>query len=143
MQAPNAQMKFVFDLAGVLVQFDGYRLIGPIEGTVSVLQELKERGHHVYALGNWSIEEFADAKPHLLFLDYFDDILISGECGFSKPDSRFYELAEKRFQLVPEQTVFIDDLAENVHAAIERNWNGLIFEDPRQLYLTLMDNSIL
>jgi FMN phosphatase YigB (HAD superfamily) len=44
---------------------------------------------------------------------------------------------------LPEKTVFVDDRSENVDAALARGWNGIVFESPRQLYLTLMDYGIL
>ena len=118
-------------------------LIGEISGTISVIEELKERGYKNYLLGNWGREEFERARPGLSFISCFEDILLSGDCGLLKPDPGIFKLAEDRFELTPEQTIFIDDRKDNVNAAIERNWNGIVFENPRQLYLTLMDYSIL
>ena len=118
-------------------------VVGAIDGTISVVDELKERGHRVYVLGNWGREEFERARPRFPFVERFDDILLSGDCGILKPDPEIFRLAEQRFNLVPEQTIFIDDRQDNVQAAIKRNWNGIVFENPRQLYLTLMDYNIL
>ena len=118
-------------------------VVGSIGGTVSVVEELKERGHKVYMLGNWGRDEFERARPRFEFLELFDDILLSGDCGILKPAPGIFALAEERFGLVPENTIFVDDRADNVQAAIDRNWNGLVFENPRQLYLVLMDYGIL
>ncbi len=118
-------------------------VVGSIEGTVSVVEELKERGHRVYVLGNWGRDEFERASGRFAFLELFDDILLSGDCGVLKPDEKIFALAEKQFGLVAANTIFIDDRADNVHAAIQRNWNGIVFENPRQLYLVLMDYGIL
>lgn len=118
-------------------------IVGAIDGTVSVVEELKERGHRVYVLGNWGREEFDRARPNFGFLELFDDILLSGDCGILKPDPQIFELAEKRFILTAENTVFVDDREENVQAAIARGWNGIVFENPRQLYIVLMDYGIL
>jgi 2-haloacid dehalogenase len=118
-------------------------IVGAIEGTVSVVEELKERGHRVYVLGNWGREELDRARPNFEFLELFDDILLSGDCGILKPNPQIFEIAEQRFTLTPENTVFVDDRAENVQAAIDKGWNGIVFENPRQLYLVLMDYGIL
>ena len=118
-------------------------LVSAIDGTVSVVDELRERGHRVYVLGNWGREEFDRARPRFNFLENFNDILLSGDCGFLKPDSQIFALAEKKFDLVPEKTVFVDDKSSNVETAISRGWNGIVFENPRQLYLVLMDYGIL
>lgn len=118
-------------------------IVGTISGTVAVAKELKERGHRLYLLGNWGREEFERARSKMQFIEMFNDLLLSGDCGFLKPDPRIFELAEKQFNLVPEKTVFIDDRKDNVLAAIEQRWNGVVFESPRQLYLTLMDYGML
>ncbi len=118
-------------------------LVGVMSGSVSVLEELKERGYRLYVLGNWGRDEFERARPRMPFLELFDDVLLSGDCGFIKPDLEIYALAEQQFSLVPEKTVFVDDRKENVLAAFDRGWNGVVFEDPRQLYLTLMDYGFL
>ncbi|MEM7291912.1 MAG: HAD family phosphatase [Pseudomonadota bacterium] len=118
-------------------------LIGEIGGTVAALGELRERGHRTFALGNWSREEFDLIVDDFPFLQAFDGVLLSGDCGILKPDAGIYTLAEERFSLEPARTVFIDDRPDNVHAAISRGWNGIVFENPRNLYLTLMEYQIL
>jgi putative hydrolase of the HAD superfamily len=42
-------------------------------------------------------------------LTLFDDILLSYEVGFIKPEPEFYKLAAKRLNVEPGQCVFIDD----------------------------------
>lgn len=118
-------------------------LVGVISGSISIVEELRERGHRLYVLGNWGRGEFERARPRMPFLELFNDVLLSGDCGLLKPDSEIFALAEQQFALVPGKTVFIDDREENVLAAINRGWNGIVFEDPRQLYLTLMDYGML
>ncbi|MYB35744.1 MAG: HAD-IA family hydrolase [Gammaproteobacteria bacterium] len=118
-------------------------LVGVISGSVSVVEELRERGHRLYVLGNWGRGEFERARPRMPFMKLFNDVLLSGDCGLLKPDTGIFALAEQQFTLVPEKTVFIDDREENVLAAINRGWNGIVFENPRQLYLTLMDYGML
>ena len=118
-------------------------LLGEIGGTVAALGELQERGHRTFALGNWSREEFDWVAPEYPFLRAFDDVLLSGDCGVLKPDEQIYALAESHFKLDPVRTVFIDDRPENVQVALQRGWNGIVFENPRHLYLTLMEYNIL
>jgi len=118
-------------------------LRGEIAGTVAVLEELRERGYRTFALGNWSREEFQWARPRCGFVDGFDDVLLSGDCGVLKPDPEIFRRAQKQFDLLPQRTVFIDDRAANAEAAVALGWNGLVFEDARQLYLVLMDYGYL
>jgi 2-haloacid dehalogenase len=118
-------------------------LRGEIPGAVAVLEELRERGYRTFALGNWSREEFGWARPRFPFLDGFDDVLLSGDCGVLKPAAEIFRLASQQFGLRPEHTVFVDDRATNAEAAVALGWNGLVFEDPRQLYLVLMEYGFL
>lgn len=47
----------------------------------------------------------------------FDTVVISAEEGCAKPDERIYRILLERLGTLPGETVFIDDLAENVEAA--------------------------
>ena len=118
-------------------------VIGPIGGTVAALGEIRERGYKTYALGNWAREEFDWVVDEFDFLRQFDGVLLSGDCGLLKPDAGIYQRAEQQFALQPAHTIFIDDREGNVLTAIQRGWNGIVFENPRQLYLTLMEYQLL
>jgi epoxide hydrolase-like predicted phosphatase len=56
---------------------------------------------------------------------FFDAVVLSGRVGFGKPDPRIYLLAAERLGLVPEQCVFVDDLAANVHGAVRAGMVGV------------------
>ena len=49
--------------------------------------------------------------------------------GVMKPQAGIYAEAERRFALTPAQTLFIDDRADNIAAARERGWRGIVHED--------------
>ncbi|HET7756111.1 MAG TPA: HAD-IA family hydrolase [Steroidobacteraceae bacterium] len=46
--------------------------------------------------------------------------------GVMKPHAGIYAEAERRFALAPAATVFIDDRPDNVAAARERGWHGIV-----------------
>lgn len=46
--------------------------------------------------------------------------------GVMKPHAAIYAAAEKRFELEPAHTVFIDDRADNIAAARARGWHGIV-----------------
>ena len=118
-------------------------LVGLISGTDDVIGELQERGYRVFLLGNWGREEFNWARERFPILSTMNGVLLSGDCGILKPDTRIFALAEEQFGLEPASTIFIDDRADNVQAALDRGWNGIVFENSRHLYLTLMEYGIL
>ena len=97
---------------------DGWErmLADEIAGSVAILGELRNKGYMLYALTNWSAETFPIARRRFEFLDWFEDIVVSGEVGLAKPDPRIFALAIKRCRLDPARTVFIDDSLRNVAA---------------------------
>ena len=106
---------------------------GPIEGSVDVLRELRERGYPLYALTNFSAETFPRAREWYGFLSWFDEIVVSGEEGMIKPDKEIYGVLVKRTGLDPATTVFVDDSAPNVAAARELGFTAIRFRDPNAL----------
>jgi 2-haloacid dehalogenase len=119
-----------------------------IAPTVEVLDDLRAAGVRLYALSNWSAETFPLARPRYPFLDWFDGIVISGEERLIKPDPRIFALLLERYGLAADQTVFIDDHAANVEAALAAGIIGVRFEgaeslrrDLRSLGLPILDAS--
>ena len=68
------------------------------------------------------------------FLKLFDGILISGEEKLTKPDLAIYKLAIKRFNLVPEKSVFIDDKLANIKTAKKLGLNTIHLTNPNTIY---------
>ena len=63
------------------------------------------------------------------FAELFDAVVLSGQVGYGKPDLRIYLLAADRMGLVPEQCVFVDDLASNVRGAVRAGMVGVHHRD--------------
>jgi 2-haloacid dehalogenase len=108
-------------------------LLGPIEGSVAVLAELKERGVRLLALTNWSQETFPVARQLYPFLQWFEGIVVSGEERLVKPDPRIYQRLLERYSVDPATALYIDDSARNVAAAEALGMHGWWFRDPAGL----------
>ena len=106
---------------------------GAIDGTVSILDQLRTAGLRLLALSNWSAETFPVARERFPFLAWFEGIVISGEVGAIKPDPRIFEHLIARYGLEPGETVFIDDNAGNVDAAARLGFIALRFTGPDPL----------
>ncbi len=61
------------------------------------------------------------------FGDMTDLIVYSHEAGMAKPDPRIYQLACDGLGVAAADTVFLDDVAENVTAAAEAGLHGILF----------------
>ena len=65
------------------------------------------------------------------FLNKFDGLIISGKEKLVKPNAEIYKLATSRFNLIPEETVFIDDKKENIEAANKLGFLTIHLTDPK------------
>src|SRR5436305_1684034 len=72
-------------------------LNGPIEETVEILRELKQKGYTIYGLTNWSAETFPVALGLFEFLHTLDGIVVSGVEKMVKPNPAIFELLLKRY----------------------------------------------
>jgi 2-haloacid dehalogenase len=118
-------------------------MAGPIAGTVDILDELRERNVPIYALSNWSAETFIFAEKRFDFLQWFRAIFLSAEVRLVKPDPRIFECFCKRFALIPEQIIYIDDLLHNVEAARKIGMHAIRFTDPASLRDELVQLGLL
>lgn len=107
-------------------------LNGVIEGTVDILKELKER-YKVYGLTNWSDETFPIALERYDFFKLLDGMVVSGKEKVIKPGLEIFKLLTDRYNIVPNESVFIDDNIKNIEAARSINFNTVHFKNPEQL----------
>ena len=119
-------------------------LNGPIHGTVEVFKKIKEqKNYNIYALTNWSAETFPKALQIFEFLHWFDGRVVSGEEMTRKPYKDIYDIILSRFNIIPEQTLFIDDNLKNIIAAKELGIHCIHFKSPEQLKEELYNYGIL
>ena len=78
----------------------------------------------------WIINKF----PRILF---FRGAALSYELGVMKPSEEYYSRLIQKFGIDPFRAVFIDDIQENVDAAINAGIAGIVFHDKQQLMIEL------
>jgi 2-haloacid dehalogenase len=108
-------------------------IAGPIEGSVAILSDLRQRNVPLFALTNWSAETFAPQQERFDFLAWFDGIVVSGQERLIKPDLRIFRVLLERYSINPQEAVFVDDAAPNVAAARELGMHGIDFTGPETL----------
>jgi 2-haloacid dehalogenase len=117
---------------------------GSIQGTVDLFKAMKDTGRYkFYALTNWSAELFPYALNNYEFLHWFDGRVVSGEEKMRKPAREFYQILLDRYNLKPEETLFIDDNLRNIKAAEDMGIPSIPFESPEQLRAELLNRGIL
>ena len=103
---------------------------GFFQKTVDVFYKIKELNYPCFVLSNWSAETYEGMEETYPFLKDFDGKIISGRDFLIKPDPAIYELAISRFNLIPEETLFIDDRLDNIEAAQKLNFQTIHLTDP-------------
>lgn len=101
---------------------------GPIEGSLEIVKTLAAKGVPLYAITNFGAEFWDGFRPTAPIFDLFEDIIVSGREKLVKPDSAIYHLAIQRFDIVPKQSIFIDDMPANVEAAKDVGMDTHLFE---------------
>lgn len=91
----------------------------------------------LYFLSNMPLPYARTLEKNNAFLKWFDGGIFSSDVKIIKPEPAIYQLLQTRYQLDPSQTVFIDDLLDNVRAARALGWHGIHFESARQLEAAL------
>src|SRR3954464_13120731 len=87
--------------------------------TVHKMRDLKARGLRIGLLTN-NVKEFGDNWRAMFPIDELcEEVVDSSNVGLRKPDREIYELTCERLGVAPEETVFVDDNADNIAAARE------------------------
>ena len=119
-------------------------LVGPIHENVQILEQFHNDGiYRLFGLTNWSGETFPIALGKYEFLQYFEDILVSGDEGLKKPDHRIYQKLVNRNRLVMNESLFLDDNMRNVIAARKVGLHAIHYESANQLLHSFSEYGIL
>jgi putative hydrolase of the HAD superfamily len=103
-----------------------------IEGTSELLSELTAKGYAVYLLSNFQEDGFKQIYDKYSFVKEAHGSVISYEIMLLKPEKEIYLHLLEKYKLMPEETVFIDDMKENVDAAKALGIQGIIFESAQK-----------
>ena len=106
---------------------------GIFHESIELLYELKKKNYSCYILSNWSSETFEGMTDEYNFLKDFDGMIISGDIKLVKPDKKIFELAIEKFNLTPNETIFIDDRIENINSAQNLNFKTVHLTDPKRI----------
>jgi len=111
--------------------------------TVEILKQLKQAGHRLYGLSNWSAETFPLVRARYDFFELLDDMVISGEVGFVKPESEIYQIMLDKIGKPAQECLFIDDSLPNIQQAEKLGFVGIHFQSAEQLRIELEKYNLL
>ena len=118
-------------------------LAGEISGSVDILKQLKAAGVPVFAITNFSAEKWQVFSRKYDFTQLFQGVVVSGEEGLVKPDPAIFKRAFSRFDVAPQDCIFIDDVSENIVASQSLGTAGHHFKDAETLAHDLQARQLL
>lgn len=102
------------------------------QNSIEYLQKLKEEGYKIYLLSNIS----ESAYKYISSFNFFrlvDGGIYSYQLKVCKPDEMIYLELLKKYNLIPSETIFIDDNLNNINASKILGINSILFKNLEQV----------
>lgn len=101
----------------------------PIEGSLELLDRVYSSGIPIYSITDNVKEIMIYLKDTYDFLNKFKGVIVSADVGCLKPAPEIYKHLLHTYQLIPAQTLFIDDHLPNVEGARNVGMHAFQFTD--------------
>lgn len=115
----------------------------PIQDTIDIVYELKNKGYALYLLSNFSTDGIEILFKRYDFFELFDGAVISSKEKLVKPEEKIYQVLLDRYSLNPSESVFIDDLLANVNTAKRLSMHSIYLPYQTDLRNELIKMNIL
>lgn len=106
------------------------------EDTTRLMKRLRQNGYRLFYLSNIAPDTLSLMKQRH-FWAFFSGGVASCDAHIIKPDPRIFNGTLRKFQLLPSETIFIDDTAVNVQAAQECGLTAVQFVSASDLARSL------
>ena len=119
-----------------------------IDPTIALFNQLADETadhgvHRLLYLSNLPASYAPVLEARCPWISRFEGGIFSGRVNLAKPDAAIYALAERELELVPGETLFLDDSPRNVHAAHARGWLAEMITHPQSVRDALMKHGAL
>lgn len=116
----------------------------PINATLKLAQDLKNRGYKLYIAGNMPKEPYEIMiKAHPEINQLFDAVYVSSHLGITKPNAKIFAHIAQTHKLNTKECLVIDDEQVNLQAAQSIGMHALLFTNAKQIEKILKKQGIL
>lgn len=105
----------------------------PIDGTVDLIENLKDNGYEILYLSDNVAERIAYLEDKYRFMQHFHSGVFSYAANMLKPDIGIYKLVLRSTKSSPSECVFIDDKEKFLVPARTLGMKAVLFQDPLQI----------
>lgn len=104
------------------------------------ISAMKEAGYQVYILSNYARRTYEWTRAEgLSFLPLTDGAVFSFETGYVKPEKEIYHFIMDKYNLKPDECVFIDDNEDNLVYPNQIGWGTIPFCSFAQVQAALQE----
>jgi FMN phosphatase YigB (HAD superfamily) len=108
--------------------FDNWMdIFTPIQENVQILGDLGKNGYDCYYLSNFIEEAYEFVKIKFKFFSFFKGGVISAIVKNIKPDPKIYSILLTKYQLDPQECVFIDDIRGFLRPAKKMGFKTILY----------------
>lgn len=115
----------------------------PIPGSLELLEELNQNNVALYCITNMSLPFWDHLSAQYAFWPIFKHIVVSAKVKLIKPNPDIYWHLLEEHHLLPNDSVFIDDRAENIASAEKIGIHGIQFTDAKDCRAQLVKLQLL
>jgi epoxide hydrolase-like predicted phosphatase len=98
---------------------------------IEIIKDLKKKDYKIGIISNWSKAlriRLSDQNIH----DLFDEIIISGEVGYQKPQPEIFNITSKKLDIKNSEMVFVDDTKKSLEGAEGIGYVPILYKDNKQ-----------
>lgn len=111
------------------------------DGLVEIIKKLKT---------NYKVALISNYPPHLReklrkqnLLDLFDEVIISSEVGYQKPQREIFMLLCERVKISPQELIFVDDSKKSLEGANDIGYTPILYRSNEQLEQDLKELKVI
>lgn len=93
---------------------------------LTFMKDMHQKGYHMFALSNTEMR-FANYLMRTDYGKYFEGEVFSATEKLMKPDQKIYQVLLNRYDLIPDECLFIDDRPENTETAQKLGMHDFTF----------------
>lgn len=113
----------------------------PITATWELAAQLKAEGHRLILYSNTNAIHAPYCLETYSVFEHFDHAVFSHEIGAIKPQDDFFLRSFEQFNIIPEDTIYIDDMPENIQAGKAHGLRSFLYnKDEHARLLDWLEN---
>lgn len=131
----NAKLKFIskidsLDIKKADTLFDFIKTTQElVPGTIDIIKALHKKDYRLFALTD-NVKEIVQHLQHRYdFWQYFSHVTVSADIGLMKPNKEIFVYTMQKNNLLPHETLFIDDHSPNISTASSLGLHTILFSD--------------